>query len=165
MKRDVDDDDDDGDNLARDGSRLRVPLMLCDGFAFDAANHQPGFVRVTDNKEVRDARKVARDARTEMIRQLGDAWRKLPLATSATAAARDAPEPDTAVALLRGGSEKPDDAQARRDAVYRRYRDDLSNAWRHCGSSACYQPAPNAAVASGSAGVIERNRRRFTAES
>jgi hypothetical protein len=160
-------DDDDADEMVRDGERVRCPMYLMDSMqrriAFDAASHQPGY-RSVDSATVRDARRMARDAREEMIRRLTDAWRT---------PVRDAAEPDASERLLRRhlGNERPDekpddDAQARRDRQWAEYCDRVSNAWRSPGGTA----APEAhgrlwrAEPSHSAGAIERQREQWTAE-
>jgi len=88
------------------------------------------------SSDARDARAAARDARDAYVRRLCDAWR---------APSRGGGEPDAAEELLRGApdpgdpsammarhlrTEEPDEAQARRDAAWAQYRDQLGNAWK-----------------------------------
>ena len=135
---------DDDDYVVRDGEHVRVPLYLCDATqraVFDAYAHQPGFVSVSDAK-VRDAQRMARDARQTWIRGLQDAWRT---------PHKDASEPDAAEAFLKSHlrTEPDDNARARRDRQYAEYCDRIANAWR---------TNPQAANA------VERQRRQWTAE-
>jgi hypothetical protein len=139
------DDDDDDDAVLRDGESVRVPVFLADAvtpeFAFDPSDHQPGFRGgVTDaaqDARLQDARTAARNARSEMIDRLVNAWRR--------PSVRDAAEPDMnsppAAMRLRGPEGGPDedngngngdnnDAQRRRDQAYRTHVDQISNAWR-----------------------------------
>jgi hypothetical protein len=110
---------DDARDVIPDGGSVRVPLLLTD--------HQPGFVSV-NGAAVRDAQRMARDARDAYVQRLTSAWR--------TPLARDAGEPDAAEALLkrhlRSEPTEPDedDAQARRDRQWAEYCDRISNAWR-----------------------------------
>jgi hypothetical protein len=74
--RDEDEDGDDDDEIVADGGSVRVRLDLCDGTALQrsvgahAARH-----RSTDPASLRDARRMATDARNEMITQQRDAWK------------------------------------------------------------------------------------------
>jgi hypothetical protein len=124
---------DDDDDVVADGESVRVPLFMRD--------HQPGYRGVSDAK-VRDAQRMARDARQTWIRDLSSAWRT---------PHKDASEPDAAEARLRRHlrSEPDDDAQVRRDRAWKSYCDQLSTAW---------QTNPRRAD------EVERQRRQWTAE-
>ena len=67
---------DDDDVEIPDGGVVHVPLLLTDArrFAFDARDHQPHYVRVTDTA-VSDARKAANAAYDEMVARAAHAWR------------------------------------------------------------------------------------------
>jgi hypothetical protein len=116
MRHDVDDDDD--DRILEDGEKISVRLMMRD--------NQPGFLSLSD-AAVRDARRVAHDAREEMIRRAQEAWRTPPNA-SRDAAQPDSSPPEVTRRHLRG--DDLDNAQARRDAAWNSYKDQLGNAWR-----------------------------------
>jgi hypothetical protein len=132
-------DDDETDEMARDGETVRTPMMIMDS----ACGHRPGFVQLTD--ELIAKRWEARDA---MIRRAEQAWRTPD---------RDAAEPDLGSRpeelLRRHLWGKPDDdgasdpgnpsavmrrhltkrdeqAQRERDLAWTRYRDNLANAWK-----------------------------------
>jgi hypothetical protein len=135
------------DEIARDGETIRTPLFLKDG-----RDHQPHFLRVTD-EGVRDARREARDARQEWIRDLSSAWRRRPHI--------DATEPDAATELLPrrdvpGPDERidPDGKLASMRREYQRRCRELENAWR----------SPAGAAAPVEAERVERQRKRWTAE-
>jgi hypothetical protein len=105
---------DDGDEMVPDGGSVTVAMQLMD-------SHRPQLT--TD--AAAEMRKAARDG---WLRTLVDAWKR--------PAGRAEPEPDdrddpgeTMRRHLRP-DEKPDDAQARRNAAWAAYRDQLSNAWR-----------------------------------
>jgi hypothetical protein len=148
--------DDDEDTMIPDGGRVKVPLYLCDATQraiFDAYAHQPGY-RMSDAAAVRDARREAREARQAWIKQLNDAWRT-PVSVRdmrGTPAIKDAPEPDNSSQgeRLRRHlrTEESDEAQARRDASWRAYCDQLGRAWQNPGA----------------ANAVERQRERWTAE-
>jgi hypothetical protein len=141
-----------------DGRSLRVPMMMFDSrrFAYDAPGYQ-------------DARKAARLARDEWVARLQDAWKHPPT--------RDGGQPDSSSApqelrrYLRGNEPDDDGAPRRRlserpqDAEWRRYRDNLQNAWR----GPIGRTNPNAATSEGSAverraAAVEEDRRDFTHE-
>jgi ribosomal protein L32E len=160
-RRDLDDDD-----VATDGERLRVPIMICDG----DRSHQPHFYDAPTN----EATKLRRQARADYVKQLTDSWKRPP--------GRDAGEPDASTALLRrpvgpnvgaaAGYRDPDELdpnerllrghlrepteneknQAKRDASWRDYKTRLSESWRSPGVT-----DPNAAAR------IEAQRRSWTA--
>ena len=81
--------DDEDDDILKDGEHVRVPMMLCDGFQRDVAQHyarpaqitdaigrtaghRPGFL-LTDTSTMRDAAEAARTTRNKL---LADAWRE-----------------------------------------------------------------------------------------
>ena len=68
---------DDDDYVVPDGGSVRTRMVLMDSarFAFDAANHRPGYRSATDSA-VRDAQMAALDARDAMIERATTAWRK-----------------------------------------------------------------------------------------
>jgi hypothetical protein len=118
----------DDDYVVRDGEHVKVSILAMDSVqrqiyykqnAFDATNHQPHYGRVTD--AAAEARRTA--AYDAMVRRLQDAWRLRP---------KDAAEPDAGTELLRRHlrTEPDDNAQARRDAAWARYRDQLGRAWQ-----------------------------------
>jgi hypothetical protein len=135
--------DDDEHDVVADGESVRGPLMLKDGWP-----NRSGFVSV-NSPAVRDAQRMARDARQAWIKRMCDAWR-MPVSVTPV---KDAAEPDAAEALLRRhlGTEPDDDAQARRDRAYADYCARVSQAWQ--------QPNPAARANS-----VERQRKQWTAE-
>jgi hypothetical protein len=143
-------DDEDDDDMVRDGESVRVPVFLVDTVRFQ--DGEPHFVRAVDEggksaslADLDTARDAARAARDAWIKQTCDAWRT---------PSRDAAEPAAAEALLtRHLRDKPDDdgapdpgdvaaverrrltergaeAQRERDTAWQQYKDRLSNAWR-----------------------------------
>jgi hypothetical protein len=142
MRHDV---EDDGDRVIEDGESVRTPLFTKD--------HQPHFLRAGGAK-VRDAQRMARDARQSWIRDLSSAWARRP--------GRDASEPDAATELLPrrdvpGPDERidPDGKLASmREREYQRRCRELENAWR----------PPAGAAAPVEAERVERQRERWTAE-
>jgi len=137
MTTDIDDDDDTifGNYVVPDGGSVRVPLFMCDAVqravrvnlsdtidaadAFDVANHQPHFATDTT-----DARRIARDAREQMIRRAENAW-------------RDAPQPDigTSPEQMRAYAQgRPDlgpgHLSGARERSYSDYKARLEQAWR-----------------------------------
>jgi hypothetical protein len=162
MRSDVEDDD----VMVPDGGSVRVPVMLMDhdprfSRSTDATaarraarDARVAWVRslgdawrgpapsrhitqpVTRPTNVRDARALSNAAYREMCAKLQDAWRT---------PSRDAAEPNNsspAEVMRRHLSTEPDDnVQARRDAAWAQYRDQLSNAWRQGRTD------PNAATA------------------
>jgi hypothetical protein len=144
MRRDLDDDD---DVVVADGQGVRRRLMFKDSrrFVFDIVDrHRPGF-RMAADAAVKDARREARRARQSWIQDMTSAWKRTP--------GRDAgPEPDlgTPPELMRRHlrTEESDEAQARRDASWRAYCDQLGRAWQNPGA----------------ANAVERQRERWTAE-
>jgi hypothetical protein len=153
MRRRRDDDDDGVSGMAEDGEVVRRPVLLLDG-GRDFAWGRPGY-HVTDDQQVtdqkvRDARMIARD---EMIRRAESAWKR------PTRAVWDGPEPDSGTPPsemmrrhLNVDPDGDDDAQAKRDAAWEAYKDQLQNAWKTPGCD------PNAAAG------IEAMRRRVTNE-
>jgi len=125
-------DDEDDDDMVRDGDTVRTPLYLVDAVRFE--DGQPHFLRAVDeaskSKTVLDldaARDAARAARESWIKQMCDAWKRPPT--------RDASQPDLGTRaeemMRRHLRTEPDyDAQARRDAAWAQYRDQLGNAWK-----------------------------------
>jgi hypothetical protein len=120
-------------------------------WAFNAADHQPGYRSVSDaaSNDLAIARDAARNERLAYIQRLSDAWR------TGAPAQGDCAEPDLGTPpaeMIRrhlGGNEPDENAQARRDAAWAAYRDQLGRAW---------QSNPRAATA------IERQRQQWTAE-
>ena len=112
--------DDELDDVLRDGGRLRVPTVMMDALQRsvagydDAAFHRPGF-RVGEGTS-RDASELAY---AESVRVLADAWRDP--ATRAADAARDA---------LVGLDPAMLDAEQRRFAAWRRSIEAMENGWK-----------------------------------
>jgi hypothetical protein len=126
--RDVNDDDmNDVNDVVPPGGVVRVPLYLCDTvqaqFAFDADAHRPHYAALTD-----EVRKLRAETRAEYLANLRDAWR------SPARCAVDNDQPDLASRpreVRRHLRAEPDDnVQARRNAAWAAYKDQLSNAWR-----------------------------------
>jgi hypothetical protein len=120
---------------------VRRPLLLKDSWPTG-----PGYVTVT-SPQVRDAQRMARDARQAWLRDLTSAWKR-------GAVSRDAgSEPDASGRLFRGRTEPDaDDAARRRRAALRARDEQLVNAWR------MGRADPR------EADRIERQRRGWTAE-
>jgi hypothetical protein len=144
-----DDPDEVSDEVSPGGS-VRVPLFCVDTYqlnnrplsrlsdlsAADLDRHRPGY-RLSDQASksdklsgldaaARDARTATRDAYFEMVKRAENAWRT-PI--------RDAAEPDLAsrpeeVMRHHLRTEPDENAQARRDAAWAQYRDQLGNAWK-----------------------------------
>jgi hypothetical protein len=139
MRRDVDDDDASGEyfsrDVAHDGEVVHCPLFLMDSLqraihdgmgrpaaqAFDARDHRPGYVRVS-SPAIADARRAAREARSEYVQALRDAWKRPPHT--------DNGEPDAEALKRHLRGDEPDATAARREQAYQRYCSDLAQAWR-----------------------------------
>ena len=109
---------DDDDPIIPDGGRVRTQITLMDGI--NARDHQPHFADATD------ARRAALDARDAMIERARNSWRL---------SGRDAAQPDLGLRpdeLMRGhlATESSAEAQAKRDRIWQKYRDELGQAWR-----------------------------------
>jgi hypothetical protein len=148
-------DDDNDDEVVRDGEGVRVPVYLIDTVRFQ--DGQPHFLRAPDaaskSTNLGDfdaARDAVRAARDTWIKQTCDAWKRTPT--------RDTAEPDAAEAVLRRAPAPHDDPEAalrrhlfgpdddgapdpgdigaverqqrERDLAWNRYRENLAKAWR-----------------------------------
>jgi hypothetical protein len=126
--RDVNDDDmNDVNDVVPPGGVVRVPLYLCDTvqarFAFDADAHRPHHAALTD-----EVRKLRAETRAEYLANLRDAWRS----PARRAVDNDQPDLTSRPGEVRRHlrTEPDDNVQARRDAAWAAYKDQLSNAWR-----------------------------------
>src|SRR5215472_9821072 len=131
--------DDDDDYVVRDGESVRCSVLLMDAMQrkiagvdlVDLSDHRPHFL--TDTMDVR---RIARDARSEYVAKLVDAWRSPPnvsLPAEWRRHQRGAPGPDDdpGDAMLRGHLQtERGESQRRRDAAWNSYKDQLSRAWR-----------------------------------
>jgi hypothetical protein len=136
-KRKPPDDDEDEDNYDEDenGTGDRHPKKADDAGCYQAADRdarQYGSDRLRD-----DIRRRSIEARAAWIRALGDAWKRpggyqpTPDPFQRTYGQKRPIEPRS---VSNGGrpmaDATPDDIQARRDAAWNSYKDQLSNAWR-----------------------------------
>jgi hypothetical protein len=129
--------DDEGDDIIKDGEHVRVPMMLCDGFQRDVAQHyarpaqivdaigrpcghRPGHAFVsTSSGELRDAAIDTRDiAYAELEKRSAVAWRTNVVVAQTNAASDSSFE----VAKL-----SPADA---RDSAFAELEKRSANAWR-----------------------------------
>jgi len=133
----------DADDVVQDGQSVRTRVTLMDhGRRINARDHQPHYASDTR------ARQAALDARDQYVRRLRDSWRT---------PGRDAAEPDLGARpeeLMRSHlqTESSAEAQAKRDAAWSAYKDQVSRAWM------MGRTDPQAATA------VENLRRRWTAE-
>jgi hypothetical protein len=128
--KDVDGDSPDGRCDECEGTGyIRGPNNLSSALREDPGKYPDTDLKV-DRKSIADARKQATASWHAMCARLRDAWRT---------PSRDAGEPDASERLLRrhlGGGDDPDNddnngnnGQARRDAAWNSYKDQLSRAW------------------------------------
>jgi hypothetical protein len=128
--------DDEGDDIIKDGEHVRVPMMLCDGFQRDVAQHYARPVHVVDafgmsagrkrgycfpntsSGELRDAAIDARDqadqAYADLVNRDQNAWRR-------NVNVADKEEAEEAAKL------SPTDA---RDSAFAELEKRSANAWR-----------------------------------
>jgi hypothetical protein len=139
---------DDNDDELRDGESVRVPVFLVDTVRFK--DGQPHFVRAVDqpskSKTVLDldaARDAARAARESWVKQMCDAWKRPPMLDAAQPDLGTRPEEvmrpdddgapdpgDVRAVERRRLTERGTEAQGERDRAWRRYCDNLQNAWK-----------------------------------
>jgi hypothetical protein len=132
MRHDV---EDGGDRVIEDGESVRCPIFLKD--------HRPRFLRASD-AEVRDAQRMARDARQTWIRGLQDSWR-MPSRDAAMPDLDSRPEElmrdraDPAAAAnaverrleVERGADPAADLERDRRRIHAQFSQRLQNAWRH----------------------------------
>jgi hypothetical protein len=147
---DEDPDDDENGNGAADGRRHEK------NNPHQRPAHQSQDARLDgDRFRIDDIRRPSIDAWATYVRDLQSAWKRPadPIARTyephrpfVPRSARDAAQPDQGT--------RPEDVQARRDAAWKSYTDQLSNAWK----------SPVGRLDPNRAGVIERERMSTTFE-
>jgi hypothetical protein len=128
-------DEDEGDDIVKDGEHVRVPMMLCDAMQRDVAahytrqrftdgigrSHQPGhrFINTTSNSELRDASDARDMAYAELEKRSAAAWRT-PVADVGNVATR---------AVERQAADTGQ-AELARDSAFAELEKRSANAWR-----------------------------------